>query len=155
MSVSSKANFFNRPRYSTYTREAFIYYTNLLWRYKEPYKERRLACLSYCQREGYCQRQMDIQWATRVAYSDAYDIPTCFPHEKKKTSRCGPFVLRRTGRSASLKNACATSALLLTSPRRSKWISAGRLEHESRLLSTRSNLARNASKGYRKAKCKA
>lgn len=32
--------------------------------------DRRLS-LSDCQREGYCQRQMDVQWATRVAYNRA------------------------------------------------------------------------------------
>lgn len=26
---------------------------------------------SSCQREGYCQRQMDVEWATRVAYNSA------------------------------------------------------------------------------------
>lgn len=71
----------------------------------------------------------------------------CCPHEKEDSAMYhSPFVLtRRIGRHASLKNACATSALLLTSPtRRSKRISAGRHEHEPRSLSTHSGLARNA-----------
>lgn len=36
-----------------------------------PYKARPPVRLSACHREGYCQRQMDVQWATRVAYNRA------------------------------------------------------------------------------------
>lgn len=154
MSVSSKANFSDRPRYSRLAHARLLFITPT---YCEDIRSRIRSAGWFASRTVSEKVIVNDRWTSNgqhVLHTATHTIYLRVSRMRKRRLRDvhrGPFVLRRTGRSASLKNACATSALLLTSPRRSKWISAGRLGHESRLLSTRSNLARNASKGYRKA----
>jgi len=98
---------------------AFVYRTSVTS--GAPYKERRSARLPCCQREGYCRRQMDIQWATRVAYA--------------RDAGPGPFVLTSGERAEGSRHGGmrrAASALPRTSATRRarKRISAGRHGHE-------------------------
>ena len=60
-----------------------------------PYKARPPVRLSACQREGYCQRQMDVQWGNTCCIQPGIRrMPTC-PQLRKRRLRGLPFVLTR------------------------------------------------------------